>query len=143
MLGTFLETVKAPHLKTRLSHVFSLVLILFLVAIILQGCGLGAEDVPFTITITNDTSNTIVDHTFFSTVPSSRGVGAVVLKPGHSFKEAEYANEGVDPDRITSLSGKTLGCFPFQFSRSTPQPFDVKVTQMVPCRRWKHLRNDW
>jgi hypothetical protein len=143
MSRTFSELGETRHLKTHLGHIIPLVLILTLVAVSLEGCGLGSEDVPFTVTITNDTPNTIVDHSYFSTVHSSRGVGAVVLRPGRSFKEPEYANEGVDRDRITSLSGKTLGCFPFQFSRNAPQPFYVKVTQMVPCRPSKHLRDDW
>ena len=105
-------------------------------ALMCQSCtgGLGGfEDVPFTITVTNNTSRTVVDHEFFMTKPGTvNGGGAVVFKPGHSYSESEFANEGVDPDRLTTLSGKTLGCFPFQFSQDDPG-LRVKVSQMVRC----------
>jgi hypothetical protein len=70
----------------------------------------------------------------------------IVLGPGRSFAESEFANEGVDPDRITSPSGKTLGCLPFQFSENAPTPVVVNVTQMVICKHWaleSNLPKDW
>ena len=113
-----------------------------------SGLHLGAEDVPFNVTVTNNTSRAIVDHSFFGADYGTRGTSdndqVVVLKPGHSFGEAQYPNEGVDPDRITSLNGKTLGCLPFQFSEFPPKSLDVKVTEMVPCRHWPELsKEDW
>jgi len=104
-------------------------------ALLLSAC--GANDNPFTVTITNNTGQTVVDHGFFVAQPgTSNGGGAVVLKPGQSFGEPEFANEGVDPDRITTLAGQTLGCFPFQFSENAPTPLVVNVSQMVPCKKW-------
>lgn len=122
---------------------------LFPLALVCQSCsgGLGGfEDVPFTITVTDDTSQTVVDHEFFMTKPGTvDGGGAVVFKPGHSYSEGEFSNEGVDPDKLTTLSGKTLGCFPFQFSQDDPG-LRVKVSQMVPCKHWvpeSNLPRDW
>lgn len=115
-------------------------------ALVLCGCTLGAEDVSFTITVTNNTHQTVIDHEFFMTKPGTvDGGGPVVFKPGHSYSESEFSNEGVDPDRLTTLSGKTLGCFPFQFSQDDPG-LRVKVSQMVPCKRWvpeSNLPADW
>jgi len=103
--------------------------------LLLSAC--GANDDPFTVTITNDTGQTVVDHGFFVTQPgTSNGGGAIVLKPGKSFDESEFANEGVNPDRITTSTGRPLGCFPFQFSENVPTPLVVKVSQMVPCQKW-------
>jgi hypothetical protein len=106
----------------------------------------GFEDVSFNVTVTNNTSRTVVDHAFFITQPgTSNGGGTVVLKPGHSFDDPEFANEGVDPDRITNLAGKTLGCFPFQFSEDV-SGLRVKLTEMVPCKHWVPESNqpkDW
>jgi hypothetical protein len=104
----------------------------FLGAILLTAC--GANDGPFTVTIVNDTTQTVVDHGYFITVPgTSNGGGRVVLKEGHSFEEDEFANEGVDADRITTLGGETLGCLPFKFSENPPVAVVVKVSEMVPC----------
>ena len=101
------------------------------------GISIGANDDPFTVTIRNNTSQTVIDYGYFVTMPgTSNGGGAVVLGPGQSFGESEFANEGVDQDRITSVGGKTLGCLPFQFSENPPVPFEVNVTEMVPCRNW-------
>jgi hypothetical protein len=115
-------------------------------ALFLCSCTLGAEDVPFTITVTNNTPQTVVDHEFFMTKPGTvNGGGAVVFKPGHSYSESEFSNEGVDPDKLTTLSGKTLGCFPFQFSQDDPG-LRVKLSQMVPCKHWvpeSHLPAGW
>lgn len=112
-----------------------------------SGLTLGANDDPFTVTIRNDTSQTVTDYGYFVTVPrTSNGGGATVLKPGHSFDESEFANEGVDQDRITSLGGKVLGCLPFQFSENPPEPFEVNVTEMVPCKNWRdeaQSKTDW
>ncbi len=117
-------------------------------AILLQGC--GANDDPFTVTIKNDTSAAIVDHSFFGAAYGTPGTShngqVITLTPGRSFAETEFANEGVDPDRVTSLSGKTLGCFPFQFSENAPTSVVVKVTQMVRCKNWvpeSNLPRDW
>jgi hypothetical protein len=119
------------------------ILLLVLCSLLLQAC--GANDDPFTVT--NNTSHTVIDHSFFTPIPgTSNGGDPVVLKPGRSFDEPEDANEGTDPDRITSLSGKTLGCLPFQFSENAPKPLDVKITQMVRCRHWGYEVNmpkDW
>jgi hypothetical protein len=124
------------------------VAVLALLVLLLSSC--GAEDVPFTVTVSNDTSHTIIDHVFFTvnygTKDASSNGRIVTVLPGHSFGEGEYSNEGVDPDRITNLSGKTLGCFPFQFSETPPKPLVVKVTQLVPCRHWaleSNLPKDW
>jgi hypothetical protein len=110
-------------------------------AIFLQGCsgGLGGfEDVPFNVTVTNDTAHDVVAHPSFEN-------GPVLLKPGHSFSEIQESNEGVNPDRITSVGGTTLGCLPFQFSQNVSN-LRVRVTQMVPCKHWgfqENLPRDW
>jgi hypothetical protein len=113
--------------------------------LLLQAC--GANDDPFTVTVTNNTFHTVVDHSFFTTIPGTvNGGDPVVLKPGRSFEESEFANEGTDPDRITSLSGRTLGCLPFQFSENAPTPINVNITQMVRCLRWGfevNMPRDW
>jgi hypothetical protein len=114
----------------------------------LQG---GFQDVPFTVTIANDTRETIIDHSFFGTNYGTKGVSGkygqtVVVPPGQSFRESEYYNEGVDFDRITTASGTTLGCLPFQFSKQPPKTLTVRVTQMIPCQRWSQYgsdRQDW
>ena len=98
------------------------------------------------MTIRNNTSQIVIDYGYFVTVPgTSNGGGAVVLRPGQSFGESEFANEGVDQDRITSVGGRTLGCLPFQFSENPPVPFEVDVTEMVPCRNWgdSESKVDW
>jgi hypothetical protein len=101
-------------------------------AVLLGAC--GANDNPFTVTIVNDTAQTVVDHGYFVTQRgTSKGGGAVTLKPGHSFGESEFADEGVDADRITSPGGETLGCLPFKFSNNPPVTLVVKVSEMVPC----------
>jgi hypothetical protein len=106
-------------------------------AMLLQGCSIGAYDDPFTVTIVNDTHQTVVDHAWFVGMPgTSNGGGPVVLKPGGSFGESEFANEGVDQDRITTLSRKTLDCLPFQFSENPPVAIRVMLTQMLPCQNW-------
>jgi hypothetical protein len=119
-------------------------------ALLLTSCTLGAEDVPFTVTVTNNTPNTIVDHTFFGapfgTKGRSRNFMEVTLPPGRSFGDSEFYNEGVDFDRITTLSGQTLGCLPFKFSEEPPTTLDVKVTQAIQCRHWSKYgsnRKDW
>lgn len=110
----------------------SVIVCIALSAVVLGAC--GANDNPFTVTIVNDTSQTVLDHGYFVTQPgTSHGGGVVSLKPGHSFGEGEFANEGVDSDRITSLDGKTLGCLPFKFSQNPPVPVVVKISEMVPC----------
>lgn len=129
----------------RLARVVLLGVSFLASALLLQAC--GANDDPFTVTITNNTDHTVVDDSFFLPKPGTTVSGdPVLLKPGHSFGETEFANEGVDPDRITTPSGKTLGCFPFQFSENAPTPLVVKVSQMVPCKRWvpeSNLPRDW
>ena len=105
------------------------------IAPLLSSC--GANDNPFTVSIRNDTTQTVVDHGYFVTKRgTSDGGGAVILKPGQSFVESEFANEGVDQDRITTLSGTRLGCLPFQFSNNPPVTIRVKVTEMVRCHNW-------
>jgi hypothetical protein len=116
------------------------------IAFPLQGCTLGANDVSFTVTIQNNTSHTVVDHGYFVTKPgTSNGDGAVVLKPGQSFGEPEFANEGVDQDRISTPSGKTLGCLPFQFSENPAIAIRVMITEMVRCHDWGNTNSkyDW
>jgi hypothetical protein len=107
------------------------------VSLVLSGCTLGADDDPFNVKIVNNTSDTVVDHGWFVTKPgTSDGGGPVVLKPGKSFAESEFANEGVDQDKISTPSGKTLGCLPFQFSENPPLTIRVEVTEMVQCHNW-------
>lgn len=120
-----------------------------LLGLLVSGCG-GFEDVPFIVTVRNNTPHTIVDYSFFGadygTKHESSSGMVVTLAPGHSFGDLEYSNEGTDPDRITTPGGKVLGCLPFQFSASPPRSFVVKVTQMVPCRHWAFETNnpkDW
>ena len=96
-------------------------------ALLLQGC--GANDVSFNVTISNNTDHTVVDHGYFETQ-------AEELKPGQSLDEAEFPNEGVDQDRITTPSGHVLGCLPFQFSEIPPIELRVNLIEMVPCRNW-------
>ena len=107
-------------------------------ALLLQAC--GANDDPFKVKIINDTGQTVVDHGYFEGQPE-------VLKPGRSVDEDEFANEGVGQDRITSATGRTLGCLPFQFSENPPVEVRVKLTEMVPCRNWGNpsgnSRYDW
>ncbi len=113
----------------------SLVLGLFV-----QGCGLGAEDVPFNVKVTNNTLRAVVDD------QDETAGQSVVLEPGQSRVDSEYTNEGVRPDRVTSISGKTLGCLPFQFTRAPPGTLEVKISQMVRCRRWapgEQVSRDW
>jgi hypothetical protein len=101
----------------------------------LLGVGLGANDDPFQVKILNDTSQMVIDHGYFVTLPgTSDGGGPVTLPPGRSFEEPEFANEGVDQDRITTLGNKTLGCLPFQFSKNPPIVLVVKISEMVRCR---------
>ncbi len=116
----------------------------------ISGIGIGANDDPFTVTITNNTPHPIVDHSSFGAAYGTKdafdGGMIIVLKPGQSFQDAEFANEGVHPDRITSVGGKTIGCLPFQFSENVPKPLVVKVTERVPCRHWipgSNLPKDW
>jgi hypothetical protein len=116
-------------------------------AALLSSCTLGANDDPFNVTIKNNTSQTVVDHGYFVTRPgTSDGGGAVVLKPGQSFGEPEFANEGVGQDKISTLSGKTLGCLPFQFSENE-LGLRVNVTEMVRCHSWGNppgnSNHDW
>jgi hypothetical protein len=121
------------------TRVVLVVFVLLIGSFLITAC--GANDDPFTVTITNDTSQTIVDHTFFSAAygtPASHNGTVIVVKPGRSAGVTEVANLGTDPDRITSLSGVTLGCLPFQFSENPPTTLDVKVTQMVHCRHWAY-----
>jgi hypothetical protein len=107
---------------------------------LVSGCGIGANDDPFNVTIMNDTASTIVDHTFFDAARGDQHVSGndqtIAAGPGASFGVTEFANLGTDPDRITTFSGRTLGCLPFQFSEDPPVQPVVKVTQMVPCRHW-------
>jgi hypothetical protein len=120
-----------------------------LLSLFVSACG-GFEDYPFTVTIQNDTARTVVDHSFFGVNYGTKGASSNLLvvrvPPGHSFGEAEFENEGVDFDRITTLSGETLGCLPFQFSNQPPKPLTVEITQMVKCQRWSQYgsnRKDW
>jgi hypothetical protein len=123
---------------------------LALIATLLSSCSLGAEDVPFTVTVVNDTPRTVVDHVFFGanagTKDASSNGQTVKVAPGQSFGEAEYSNLGVDPDRITDLGGETLGCLPLKFSENPPKSVSVKVTQMVQCKHWAYESDspkDW
>jgi hypothetical protein len=123
--------------------------LVLLFALLLSACGIGANPDSFTVMVTNNTSRTIVDHTFFGaaygTPDVSRNDLVITAKPGHSYGVTEDANQGTDPDRITSLSGKTLGCLPFQFSENDDS-LEVKITQMVRCRDWGYKVNmprDW
>src|ERR1017187_4220228 len=77
-----------------------------------------------------NTFHTVIDHTYVD------AVSKVVLQPGQSFLDAEYTNEGVLPDRITSLSVHTLGCLPFHFTGTPSHTLSVMITQMVRCRHW-------
>ena len=118
----------------------SVLALLVLASLLLNACGVGAEDIPFNIKITNDTSQTVVDWA------DEYANYSVVLPPGHSFLESEYTNEGVRPDRIKSVSGQTLGCLPFQFTDTPPSTLEVGISQMVPCKRWgvgSTTREDW
>jgi len=116
-------------------------------ALLLTGCGIGANDDPFPVLMTNNTHQTLVDIAWFVTTPgTSNGGGQVVLKPGQSFAEEETANLGVSQDRITTLAGKTLGCLPFQFSENPPVEITVDLTEKVPCGHWgdgKQSKHDW
>jgi hypothetical protein len=119
---------------------FAVVALGLLCGLSLQGCGLGAEDVPFNVRVINDTSHTVVDQT------DEDASDSTTLKAGQSFLDSEFTNEGVRPDRITSLSGATLGCLPFQFTNTPPATLVVKISQMVPCRHWavgSNIRRDW
>lgn len=126
------------------------VAVLALIATLLSSCTLGAEDVPFTVTVVNDTPHTVVDHVFFSVNHGTKEVSSngqiVTVPPGHSFGEAEYSDEGVDPDRITDLGDETLGCLPLKFSENPPKPVSVEITQMVKYHHWSQYgstRKDW
>ena len=126
------------------------VAVLALMATVLSSCSLGAEDVPFTVTVVNDTPHTVVDHVFFGvnagTKDASSSGQVVRVAPGHSFGESEYSGLGVDPDRITDLGGETLGCLPFKFSEDPPRSVSVEVTQMVQCKHWAYESDspkDW
>src|ERR1700677_5137271 len=129
----------------RLARMALLLTALSTVALLLQAC--GANDVPFTVTISNNTGHTLIDHSFFTPKPgTSSGDDPVVLKPGQSFGEPEFTNEGTDPDTITTVAGKVLGCLPFQFSENPSKSLVVKVTETVPCRHWAFEANspkDW
>ena len=123
---------------------------LILLTVLLQGCTGGFDDDVFDVTITNNTGSSIVDHTFFGAACGVKDVSpngqVITVSPGETFAVAEFANEGTDPDRITTLSGRTLGCLPFQFSENPPVQPVVKVTQMVPCRHYGYevtYPRDW
>lgn len=120
---------------------------LALVALLLAGCTVGANDDPFSVKIVNDTPHTVVDHAWFVNRPgTSDGGGPVVLEPGHFFDESEFANEGVGQDRISTPTGKTLGCLPFQFSENPPTTIIVHIAEMKPCGKWgdfKQSKHDW
>lgn len=127
-----------------------LVLTLSIVALILTISACGANDDPFSVEVVNDTTQTVVAHPFFGAAygakDSSDNGQVVTVTPGQSFPESMVANLGTDPDRLTTLSGKTLGCLPFQFSENPPTQVTVKVTQMVKCRNWgyeKTYPKDW
>jgi hypothetical protein len=127
-------------LTLRRSSRISLLALFVVTSLLLSACGLGAEDIPFNVKITNDTSHTVVDWA------DEYANYSVVLTPGHSFLESEYTNEGVRPDRIELVSGQTLGCLPFQFTNTPPTTLDVRVSQMVPCKGWvvgSTTRQDW
>jgi hypothetical protein len=127
------------HLTLRRVRVF-LPALTVLLSLLLSACGLGAEDVPFNVKITNNTSHMVVDWADEYTKYS------VALMPGRSFLESEYTNEGVRPDRIASVSGRTLGCLPFQFTDTPPTTLEVEISQMVPCKHWaigSTIRRDW
>lgn len=143
-LGSSVFTV-----RTRVTAIL-FVAVVVLIAPLLSSCTLGAEDVPFTVTVVNDTPDTVVDHVFFSanaeTKDASSNGKIVKVATGHSFGEAEYPDLGVDPDRLTDVGGETLGCLPFKFSHKPPTPVSVEVTQMVMCHHWSQygsVRKDW
>jgi hypothetical protein len=114
-------------------------------SMLLQSC--RANDDPFTVTVVNNTSERVIDYAFFVTIPgTSNGGGAVLLQPGESFADPEFANLGTDPDRITTVGGKVLGCLPFQFSENPPKDVTVNITEMVRCKHWAYEANsprDW
>jgi len=102
--------------------------VFLVLGLLVEGCGLGAEDVWFNVKVADNTPHAVLDQEYFGS--------PTMLKPGDSLLDHEYANEGVMPDRITSLSGQTLGCLPFQFTNTPPGTLEVKISQMVPCRHW-------
>jgi hypothetical protein len=126
-----------------------LVVLIVGLSLLLEAC--GALDVWFPATIVNDTSQPVLVHTVFGSVYGTKGRTpkhplVVALKPGDSFQAHEYSNEGVDPDRVTNLAGRTLGCLPFQFHKTPPTPVSVGISQMVPCRDWVRrstMPHDW
>jgi len=115
-----------------------------------SGIGQGFDTNPFSIRIVNDTSATVIVHSHFGaaygTVDESANGMTITLLPALGFDDTVIANEGVEQDRVTNLSGKTLGCLPFQFSENTPSTLTVNVTKMVPCKKWTEWqtsKKDW
>jgi hypothetical protein len=96
--------------------------------------------VPFNVKVTNDTSHAVVEQT------DEDASYSTVLTPGQSFLDPEYTNEGVQPDRMTSPQGETLGCLPFQFTETPSHTLKVRTSQLVKCKRWAvgaNISHDW
>lgn len=110
-----------------------IVILVLVLGICLQAC--GANDVPFYVKVTNNTSQSVLLEACNGYGPTCGGAAYTLrLKPGASGSTAQ------DPDGILrpvmvqlESSGRTLGCLPLQFGVVTPASFRVYVSQMVPC----------
>lgn len=98
-------------------------------SIVLQAC--GADDITFQAKVINNSPNAVVDRQ--CNITCNRFFTRVVLRPGQSTNDNESPDGVQEPDRITSLSGKVLGCLPFRFANVPSAQVAVKISQMVPC----------
>lgn len=100
-------------------------------SVILAAC--GASDVPgFLLTVHNDLPRTVnIDPCIHNNCESF--AAEVRLKPGADFSSPQTADGALRPFKVTTLSGQTLGCMPFQFHRNPPPQAVIDISRMVPC----------
>jgi hypothetical protein len=96
-----------------------------------QACG---DNNLFSVKVENDLSETVVVGACNGYAPSCSSVAySLTLSPGVSSSTSQEPDGTFRPMKVSTKSGRTLGCLPFRFDNVTPPTFVVRVSQMVPC----------
>jgi hypothetical protein len=107
---------------------FALVLLLILD---LSAC--GAEDNSFNLELKNNMSMPVVVMICNGYGSCASVVYRTILKSGEYLPTAQEADGISRPVQVRSLSGRTIGCLPFRFSRVPPATAVVTLSGAVPC----------
>jgi hypothetical protein len=104
--------------------------LLIAVQIILASCGRGGG--PFNFGLYNNLHETVVLKTCSNTKCTST-FNATTFVPGQRAQDVGVPDGAPRAEALFSLSGRELGCLPFQFSTTPPGNLQVYLSELIPC----------